>query len=63
MAFTAKFPGRCARTGNPINCGDMIESVGVDCKLCKGAQIVAKDIVIADHALGHKRRVINLAGV
>lgn len=28
MAFTARFPGRCARTGNPINRGDMIESVG-----------------------------------
>ena len=35
----------------------------IDCKLCKGAQIVAKDIVIADHALGHKRRVINLQPV
>jgi hypothetical protein len=28
MSFSAKFPGRCARTGNPINRGDMIESVG-----------------------------------
>ena len=33
----------------------------IDCKLCRGAQIAAKDIVIADHALGHKRRVILLA--
>ena len=32
----------------------------IDCKLCRGAQIAAKDIVIADHALGHKRRVIQL---
>jgi hypothetical protein len=32
----------------------------IDCRLCKGTQIAAKDIVIADHALGHKRRVIQL---
>lgn len=32
----------------------------IDCRLCKGTQIVAKDIVIADHGLGHKRRVIQL---
>ena len=32
----------------------------IDCRLCKGTQIFAKDIVIADHALGHKRRVIQL---
>jgi hypothetical protein len=32
----------------------------IDCRLCKGTQISAKDIVIADHALGHKRRVIQL---
>jgi hypothetical protein len=32
----------------------------IDCKLCRGAQIAARDIVIADHALGHKRRVIQL---
>jgi hypothetical protein len=35
--------------------------VCIDCKLCRGAQIAARDIVIADHALGHKRRVILLA--
>lgn len=33
----------------------------IDCRLCKGKQIAARDIVIADHALGHKRRVIALA--
>jgi hypothetical protein len=33
----------------------------IDCKLCRGAQIEARDIVIADHALGHARRVIQLA--
>ena len=33
----------------------------IDCKLCRGTQIQARDIVIADHALGHKRRVIQLA--
>jgi hypothetical protein len=32
----------------------------INCTLCKGAQIAARDIVIADHALGHKRRVIQL---
>lgn len=32
----------------------------IDCRLCKGAQIEARDIVIADHAVGHKRRVIAL---
>lgn len=32
----------------------------IDCRLCRGAQIAARDIVISDHALGHKRRVINL---
>lgn len=32
----------------------------IDCRLCKGTQIKARDIVIADHALGHKRRVIQL---
>jgi hypothetical protein len=33
----------------------------IDCRLCRGAQLAARDIVIADHALGHKRRVIQLA--
>jgi hypothetical protein len=32
-----------------------------DCMLCSGTSKVAKDVVIADHALGHKRRVIQLA--
>lgn len=35
----------------------------IDCKLCKGASVRAKDIVIADHALGHARRVIKLQTV
>lgn len=30
----------------------------IKCQLCSGTQIAAKDVVIADHALGHKRRVI-----
>jgi hypothetical protein len=30
------------------------------CMLCGGTAKTAKDIVIADHALGHKRRVIQL---
>jgi hypothetical protein len=32
----------------------------IDCRLCKGAQLAAKDIVIADHAVGSKGRVIRL---
>jgi hypothetical protein len=30
------------------------------CTLCSGTSIQARDIVIADHAVGHKRRVINI---
>lgn len=30
------------------------------CTLCAGTSIQARDIVIADHAVGHKRRVISL---
>jgi len=33
----------------------------IDCRLCKGTQISARDIVIADHGLGHKRRVIAIS--
>lgn len=32
-----------------------------DCLLCSGTSRKAKDIVIIDHALGHKRRVIRIA--
>ena len=28
MAFTARFPGRCARTGAPIKPGDTVTSIG-----------------------------------
>jgi hypothetical protein len=31
------------------------------CTLCSGTSIQARDIVIADHAVGHKRRVIAIA--
>ena len=31
-----------------------------DCMLCGGTSKTARDIVIADHALGHKKRVIEL---
>lgn len=31
------------------------------CTLCSGTSIQARDIVIADHAAGHKRRVISIA--
>ena len=34
-----------------------------NCMLCAGTSKAAKDIVIADHALGHKRRVINIEKV
>ena len=34
-----------------------------NCMLCAGTSKAAKDIVIADHALGHKRRVINIERV
>lgn len=33
------------------------------CTLCAGTSIKARDIVIADHAVGHKRRVISLVAV
>lgn len=33
------------------------------CTLCAGTSIQARDIVIADHAVGHKRRVIAIAAV
>lgn len=33
------------------------------CTLCAGTSIQARDIVIADHAVGHKRRVISLVAV
>lgn len=31
------------------------------CTLCSGTSIQARDVVIADHAVGHKRRVIAIA--
>ena len=31
------------------------------CTLCAGTSIQARDVVIADHAIGHKRRVISIA--
>ena len=34
-----------------------------DCMLCGGTSKAARDIVIADHAVGHKRRVIAIAPV
>ena len=34
-----------------------------NCMLCAGTSKAAKDIVIADHALGHKKRVINIERV
>jgi hypothetical protein len=33
------------------------------CLLCSGTSKRAKDIVIIDHALGHKRRVVRIATV
>lgn len=33
------------------------------CTLCAGTSIAARDIVIADHAAGHARRVISIAAV
>lgn len=33
------------------------------CPLCSGTSIAARDIVIADHAAGHARRVISIASV
>jgi len=30
------------------------------CTLCSGTSIQARDVVIADHAVGHKRRVIKI---
>jgi hypothetical protein len=32
----------------------------VNCMLCAGTSKAAKDIVIADHAAGHARRVISI---
>lgn len=37
------------------------KSTCAKCTLCAGTSIQARDIVIADHAAGHKRRVINIA--
>lgn len=37
------------------------KTVCASCMLCGGTSKRAKDIVIADHAAGHKRRVISLA--
>ena len=34
-----------------------------NCMVCAGTSKAAKDIVIADHALGHKRRVISIVKV
>jgi len=34
-----------------------------NCMLCAGTSKAAKDIVIADHALGHKKRVISIQSV
>ena len=42
-----------AEAGRKVTC--------VDCKLCGGTSIRAKDIVIQDHAQGFKRRVISIA--
>lgn len=37
------------------------KSTCAKCTLCAGTSIKARDIVIADHAAGHARRVIMLA--
>lgn len=37
------------------------KTICINCRLCKGKQIESKDIVIADHGLGHKRRVIAIS--
>ena len=39
------------------------KSTCAKCTLCAGTSIQARDIVIADHAAGHKRRVIAIASV
>ena len=36
------------------------KSTCVKCTLCSGTSIKARDIVIADHAAGHQKRVINI---
>lgn len=36
------------------------KSTCAKCTLCAGTSIQARDVVIADHAAGHKRRVINI---
>lgn len=38
------------------------KSTCAKCTLCAGTSIQARDIVIADHAAGHARRVINIKG-
>jgi len=32
----------------------------IKCTLCSGTSIKARDVVIADHASGHQKRVINI---
>lgn len=39
------------------------KSTCAKCTLCSGTSIQARDIVIADHAAGHKRRTIAIAAV
>ena len=39
------------------------KSTCAKCTLCAGTSIKARDIVIADHAAGHARRVISIAAV
>lgn len=39
------------------------KSTCAKCTLCAGTSIQARDIVIADHAAGHARRVISIAAV
>lgn len=39
------------------------KSTCAKCILCSGTTIQARDVVIADHAAGHKRRVIAIASV
>jgi hypothetical protein len=47
----------------PASAEGQRKSTCAKCTLCAGTSIQARDVVIADHAVGHKRRVIQLVAV
>jgi hypothetical protein len=54
---------QAAETVCPASAEGQRRSTCAKCTLCAGTSIQARDIVIADHAAGHARRVIAIATV